>query len=515
MLKRLRQRFQKNDIKSFSIEDLLDQEIKLSGTIPEGFEEVEKYWLEKPFSAAVIAVNKDKGYFYCVLEPEITEDRIDLRKVRQEVLELVPRFTSDDDIKTLFNAFRKLAQENGLDIDKASKIWYYLSRDALRAGRITPMLHDPHIEDISCSGYGKPVFVYHRQYESMPTNVIMGEDELDDFVLAVSQKKGVELSVANPSVDTVLYDGSRIQLTFRDEVSDHGSTFSVRKVKNEPITPISLLNWGTFSHEEMAFLWLCLESNSSILFAGGTAGGKTTAMNAVALFIPPNAKVVSIEDTREVILPHRNWIPGIAGTRADMFSLLKSALRQRPDYIIVGEVRGKEVEVMFQAMSLGHSCLSTIHGGSVEAVLDRITNPPLSVPKVMLNHLDLIAFIGRYHIGKKIVRKCAGIWELSGEDSSEVEAVPVFRWDAKKDAHTKAHMKIVTPHIIDKIAWRRGWARKDVINEIERRTEVLKYLSESGMADSGSFCEIVSRYYFSPEDVLNSLAGTKTADYIP
>ena len=489
--------FKKKKAPDFSLKDL-NKTQQLEGKLPEGFEEVEKYWLEKPFSAALIAVHESKGYYYCILEPSLSDEELALlNQLKKEILEIVPKYVSNDDRTTLFNAFKHVVKEKLIPLETASKLWYYIERDALKAGKITPLLYDPYIEDISCSGYGKPVYVYHSRYESIPTSIVMHEEELDDFVLSVAQKRGIELSVANPMADTTLYDGSRIQITFRSEITDHGSTFTVRKIRKEPITPIALIDWNTFSAEEMAFIWLSLESNSSILFAGGTAGGKTTAMNAAALFIPPNAKIVSIEDTREILLPHKNWIPSIAG-RADMFTLLKAALRQRPDYIIVGEVRGKEVVVMFQAMSLGHTALSTIHGGSARAVIDRITSPPLSVPESMLHNLDLVVFVGRYQRDKKIIRRCAGIWELN----EKIELNPVFEWDAERDIHVKKNPKA----ILEKIAWRRGWSKREVEKEIERRTELLQYLTENGITSLKPFSDIISRYYHSSDAILSEIA---------
>ncbi len=473
----------------FSMKDLIAQRIPLVGEVPEKFEEVERYWLQRPYSAAIIVSNDEKGYFYCVFEP-VADNKV-LESIKMEVLEAVPNFLYEDEEKTLFEAFKHVVSRRMLSVEEASVLWYYLERDILKAGKITPFLHDPEVEDVGCSGYGKPIFVYHSRYENMPTNVVMEEEEVDDFVLTVAQKRGIELSIANPIADTTLHDGSRIQLTFRSEVTDHGSTFSVRKIRRNPITPLQLIKWGTFSAEEIAFLWLCLESNSSMLFAGGTAGGKTTAMNAIALFIPPNAKIVSIEDTREIILLHKNWIPSVARS-ADMFSLLKVALRQRPEYIIVGEVRGKEVEVMFQAMSLGHTCLSTMHGGSAKAVVDRITSPPYSVPKTMLPFLDLIILMGKYSISKKVVRRCAGIWDMGEDPDSKDFLRQIFRWDSSKDAHIQSKLPF------EKIAVRKGLNMKEVEKEFDKRVRLLKHLVESG----ADFIDAVSKYHFSPDAVV-------------
>ena len=189
-------------------------------------------------------------------------------------------------------------------------------------------------------------------------------------------------------VDAAMPDGSRIQMTLGTAVTSHGSTFTIRKFKDVPLTPIDLINWKTFSSENMAYLWLCIENNKSLIFAGGTASGKTSSLNAVSLFMPERAKIVTLEDTRELQLPHPNWIPGVtrdaftADERGaiDMYDLLKAALRQRPEYLLVGEVRGKEALTLFQAMSTGHTTFSTMHADSVASAIHRLENPPISVP---------------------------------------------------------------------------------------------------------------------------------------
>lgn len=283
----------KKEVPDFTMEDLRGVNVKLSADIPEGYREVEHYWLEMPFAAAQILTD-GKGYFYALLEPDLTNKEVEfLQDLKERVLERVPLHASEDDRETLFEAFKEVIltelptkrehkrkrehepeQELKLELETIAKMWYYLERDCIYAGRITPLLKDRFIEDISCSGYNKPVFVYHSLYESIPTNIVMSNEELDDFVLAVAQRRGIEISMANPIADTTLYDGSRVQLTFRSEVTDHGSTFTVRKVKKTPVTPVDLVRWNSFSAEELALLWLCLESNGSMLFVGGTAAGK-------------------------------------------------------------------------------------------------------------------------------------------------------------------------------------------------------------------------------------------------
>ncbi|MFW5977998.1 MAG: type II/IV secretion system ATPase subunit, partial [Halohasta sp.] len=233
---------------------------------------------------------------------------------------------------------------------QVEKLLYYLQRDFLGYERIDPIKHDINVEDISCDGYNSPVFVYHSGYEQIITNIVHGTDELDDFVVKLAQRSGKGVSKRSPQVDATLPDGSRAQLTLGKEVSDHGTNYTIRQFKEVPFTPVDLINWKTFSLDQMAFLWLAIENDKSLIFAGGTASGKTTSLNAVSLFIPSNTKIVSIEDTREVELPQRNWIASVTRPSftesdkgdIDEFDLLEAALRQRPDYIVMGEIRGEE-----------------------------------------------------------------------------------------------------------------------------------------------------------------------------
>lgn len=487
----------KKETPEFTAEDLRGVSLKLSAEIPGGYREVEHYWLDIPFAAAQILMDsRGHFYFYALLEPDLAdEEREIFRNLKERVLERVALRASEDDRKSLFETFKEIVlTEYKLSLETIAKLWYYLERDCIYAGRITPLLKDHFIEDISCSGYGKPVFVYHSQYESIPTSIVMEKDELDDFVMTVVQRKGVEISMANPIADTTLYDGSRVQLTFRSEVTDHGSTFTIRKVKKVPVTPVDLVRWNSFSAEEMALLWLCLQSNGSMLFVGGTAAGKTTAMNATALFIPYHSKVVSIEDTREVMLPHRNWIPSVATDRIDMFALLKAALRQRPEYIIVGEVRGREVEIMFQAMALGHTCLSTFHGSNAEAVINRLMSPPYSVPRAMILNLDLVVVVGSFRREDRIVRRCSGIWLVGSDERGEekgtslegtgLSLTPLFRWDGLRDLHRKMDIS----GLIRRLSERTGRSQEDLLRDLKRRARLIRELAEEG-ADYRRFFE--------------------------
>lgn len=274
------------------------------------------------------------------------------------------------------------------------KYQYYLERDFLNWGKIDALRLDDEIEDISCGGYGHPVFIYHRRYKSMRTNITYAAEELDSAVALFAERGGKQISLADCMADTSLSDGSRLQLTYGKAVSAAGSTFSLRRFRKKPLTPVNLILNGTFTIEEAAYLWYAVETGHSILIIGETAAGKTTTLNALAQFIPPSAKIVSIEDTREIMLYHENWIPNQVPSFSKggitMFDLLRSALRQRPEYLLVGEVRGIETLTMFQAMNTGHTTFSTFHAGDINSAVYRLLNEPLNVPLALLESLDII-----------------------------------------------------------------------------------------------------------------------------
>ncbi len=330
---------------------------------------------------------------------------------------------------------------------QVEKLLYLLKRDFIGYERIDGIKHDINVEDISCDGYNSPVFVYHSEYEQIISNIYHGEDELDDFVVKLAQRSGKGISKRLPQVDATLPDGSRAQLTLGKEVSDHGTNYTIRQFKDVPFTPIDLINWNTFSLDEMAFLWLAIENHKSLIFAGGTASGKTTSLNAVSLFIPSNAKIVSIEDTREVELPQRNWIASVtrpsfnddAQGDVDEFDLLEAALRQRPDYIVMGEIRGEEGRTLFQVMSTGHTTYTTFHADSVDEVLKRFTTDPINVSKTMFTALDLVSIQTQTRVQGTKVRRNKSLTEINHYEAEhdEINVQDVYQWQAETDEFLK------------------------------------------------------------------------------
>ncbi len=481
---------------------------------PEGWEVVEEYWVQKPYSKIVIIQSEDEQ-MYVVVEPTLSAYETEcLNELRDALRDLLEERDVESSIReeVLKDTVDYLIKDMKLDIEAKSyyKILYYLVRDFIHYAKITPLMMDKMLEDISCNGYNKPIFVFHRNYANLETNISFDSDELDAFVITLAQRCGKHISIAEPMVDASMPDGSRIQMTLGREVTDHGSTFTIRKFRDVPITPVDLIAWGTFSSEQMAYLWLCIENKKNLIFAGGTASGKTTSTNAIALFIPRRAKIVTIEDTRELMLPHENWIPAVTRDAfqgeegaIDMYDLLRAALRQRPEYIIVGEVRGREALTLFQAMSTGHTTYSTLHADSVEGAIHRLENPPINVPRSMIVALDIISIQAQVFIGKKRARRNIEIAEIVGLDAKTktLSTTTVFQWNSVKDKHVMIGNSVV----LESIRTIRGWSRKELEEELERRKAVLEFIVEHNIRDYREVANIIHAYQSKPEKVLEKM----------
>jgi flagellar protein FlaI len=450
---------------------------------------VSRYWVEEPFAYLKIAWEGTEGLKYLVTEPAVTsKEKIILHETYARLRDLVIYDASEKDREYKFRPeyVNGIIKEFDPKItDEQLKILnYYLHRDLSGYGPLDPIMRDPDIEDINCNGYNLPVFVFHRKFGSLPTNIVFSTEEITQFVSRLAQKANKQVSLSNPMIDGTLPDGARVQITYSDVVSTKGSSFTIRKFRAEPMTPLDLLRYGTYSPETLAFLWLAIEHRKSLIIAGGTASGKTSTMNAVSLFIPQNAKIVSLEDTREIQLPHRNWlptqtrelsVPGIKGGDIDLFSLLKSCMRQRPEYIIVGEVRGVEAQTLFQAMNTGHATLSTIHAGSVQEAINRLTHDPINVPPVMFTALDLVVVQGIYTVGKTRIRRCLSIHEIEVNAQGEIAPVLLYEWDIRTDSFRKVAQR---SRVLEEIAFFRGWSEEDLERELKRCEEFFLWALE-------------------------------------
>ncbi len=369
------------------------------------------------------------------------------------------------------------------------RILYYLERDFIGYGVIEVPMTDVDVEDISCDGQGIPIYIYHRKYGSIRSNMkFQTAEELDDFVVWLAQRSGKHISVASPVLDATTPDGSRLQATLGKHVTKHGSTFTVRRFRDNPFTPVDLLKFRTMSPEMMAYLWIAIENGQSMMVCGGTASGKTTTLNATLLFIPPQMKIVSIEDTRELNLPHENWVPsltkagfgaknlvsGKAAGEIDMFDLLAAALRQRPQYLMVGEVRGAEAFIVFQAMATGKTCYTTFHAESVSAMVHRMENPPITLPRSLVSALNLVLLQRQVKVGTKMTRRVQSLTEIVGLDPETNELITnsVYSWNPADDTFLYSGHS----YIYERVALMKNLTMKEMEREVRNRVEILDFM---------------------------------------
>lgn len=399
------------------------------------------------------------------------------------------------------------------------KIFYHLFRDFLGYGRIDIVMKDEGIEDISCDGPQAPIFIYHKKYDAIPSNIWFENDqELDSFVVRLAQICGKQISVYSPIVDGKLPDGSRLQTTLSKTVTK-SSTFTIRKFKETPLTPVDLIEFKSLSVDMAAYFWMAIERGASILFCGGTASGKTTALNALSLFIPAQNKIISIEDTREVNLPHKNWIAGTTregfsasdnktGKDIDMFDLIRAALRQRPKVVMVGEVRGKEAYSLFQAMATGHTSYATVHASDIHTLIQRLENPPISLPRALLTSLDIIVFQNAIDIKGKTVRRMTSVTEIVklDPDTNQLIFMEPFRWVSKTDDRFE---NTGASKILNQIRIQNDWSESQMEKELENRKKILNWMLENDLRDYKDFGRIVADYSKYPDKLLEKVKEAK------
>ncbi|MBK9050782.1 MAG: type II/IV secretion system ATPase subunit [Chloroflexi bacterium] len=391
-------------------------------------------------------------------------------------------------------------------LQQLEAIRYRILRDKVGLGPLQPLLLDPYIEDISCSGVGA-IFVEHKIFKSLQTTISFeGMDQLDDFVVWLGEWIKSPVTVRNPIVDAMLPDGSRINIVYGREISKRGSNFTIRKFGGSPTSVLELIEFGTLDYTMAAYLSLMLEDGMNLFVVGATASGKTTTLNALNTFILPDAKIVTIEDTPEVIVPHKNWIREVTrdmgreakGSSVNMFDLLKAALRQRPDRIIIGEIRGEEGRIAFQAMQTGHGVMSTFHAASVEKLIQRLTGDPINIPKTYIDNLNLAVVQAAVKLNnKKMARRILSINEIIGYDpySESFSFLEAFRWNPANDTFEfPGYMNSFL--LEERIALKRGippHKRKMIYTELKRRAKVFERLHKSkGIRGFDDFFQILA-----------------------
>ena len=493
----------------------------VSPRLTDNYELVDQYWIEKGCSLVIIALNKRTNQQeYLLFEPSLSDFEYELLERLYEDLRDVLILSTDDIRKDpqrlLLEKMHGLIDDYGISLERSTifKLQYFLIRNFIGWSRIDPLMKDTNLEDISCDGNRIPLFLYHRKYRNIKTNISFESDVLNSLAITLAQRSGKHISTGSPMIDATLPEGSRLQLTLGTEVTTRGTSFTIRKFREEPFSPVELMEVGTFSAEALVYFWLAIENNKSLIFIGGTASGKTTSLNAVSLFIPPVAKVVSIEDTREITLFHDNWIASVTrealseGSNAiSMFDLLRAAMRQRPEFIIVGEVRGVEAQTLFQAMNTGHTTFSTMHAGSVDAAIHRLESEPLNVPRNMVQALNIISVQALVYHGTERFRRVQEIVEIAGIDPStgNLRVNNVFMYDPVKDRISFTGRS----QIYTDIAEKRGWTREQLDSEIQLRKNLLEEMVKQGVRDYISVATLFHAYYIDPRNVLAHIADLR------
>ncbi len=479
----------------------------------------EVYPIHEPYVyAAIVSEPNTHRIKYELIEPTIIEEEekqlkeikaILVEEIDVNLKEIGTQKKAEEYLKTKINEiikdYRLKIAEEAVD-----KLGYYIIRDFLGYGKIDPLMKDPMIEDISADGVNIPIYVWHRDYESLPTNIIFkNSTELNSFIVRLAYLAKKNVSLAMPILDASLPDGSRIQMTYGNEITRRGSTFTIRRFRVDPLTISDLIALGTLSSEMAAYFWYAIENRASFLVSGGVASGKTTILNCFSMFIKPGLKIVSVEDTAELNLPHENWIPSVArssfghdtkGTGSvTLFDLLRAAVRQRPDYLIVGEVRGEEAYTLFQAMATGHLGMGTIHGESASSVIHRLESEPMNIPRPLLTMINAIPVQLRTEVDGKPVRRTRSVTEIIGLDPKTRELLTheVYRWDARHDSFVYSGHS----HLLEEKMKSKGLNEKEVQDELHQRKTVLDWMVQKGIRKYTDVVSVIREYYDEPSRV--------------
>ncbi|MEM3399382.1 MAG: type II/IV secretion system ATPase subunit [Candidatus Micrarchaeia archaeon] len=514
----------------------IDRLKKETGRIPRFYERLTRELGDEPFVNIIYPAGEhvfvhifiDKHIRrYEVIQPQLTQaERTKYGRILNAILENAPREEVPEDEKelekTLLRLYEKSVKRTRLTFrdwgtkkvyvtdEEYVKFIYQLKRDIIGHALIQPLVDDWNLEDIHVVGTNE-IGVVHKIFGPLITNLKFDNLQyLGEYLRNLSERIGHPVSVARPIADSVLPDGSRINIIYADDISIRGPSFTVRKFAAVPMSIMDLVKLGTISTEMAAYLWICLEYGMNIFFSGETASGKTTFLNACLPMIRPDLKILSAEDTPEVRPPHKIWqrlvtrTTGPEESRVDMFSILKAALRSRPNYIIVGEIRGVEGSVAFQAMQTGHSVLATFHAGSVRRLIQRLVGNPINIPITFMDNLHVVAILQAVYIKGRFQRRCISIEEIEGysEEAGGVITKQMFEWDGSRDEHR--FLGLHNSYILEeKIAPMAGYAEKRMVYiELEKRKRVLDAMYAKKIFDYDSVLKMFVRYY---EEGIDSL----------
>ncbi len=447
---------------------------------------------------------------YIAIQPTLKKSEYELlEKLRDHTFhsivdEELPR-TPDEMRKALAKVSGKLPPRLRRKLNDATlrDMQFLLHQELAEHGLLAPIMKDPWIEDIHGLGT-QNILLIHKVFDMLESNLKFADTtELDHYLVRMGERMGRPVSGSTPIVDGALPNGSRINIVYSDEISRGGSSFTIRKFSETPLAITQLIAWGTMDARLAAYLWLCLENGMSVFVSGETASGKTTSLNAMLPFIKPQSKILTAEDTPEVLPPHANWQQLVTRERADegagqvaMYDLLKAGLRSRPNCIIVGEIRGAEGGVAFQAMQTGHPTMATFHASSVGKLIQRFTSDPINVPIHFMGNLNVALIQMAVHVRGRMLRRVLAVEEIEGYSKRANQAVTrqVFNWDSVRDdiqfmGRNNSYVleNLVAPKM-------RLADQRDIYPILDRRTRILEEMVRREMFDYEEVADVLFNF---------------------
>ncbi len=449
-----------------------------------------------------------------LLLSELRENLVDLAISSDESFQVNEDKLLNDIKNFLFTRLLNNPQNNKVSNEYLDNLARKLFQDLVGYGEIDPLIRDDNLEEIMVIGINKPVFVYHREYGMMKTNITFKDSgELMNLIDSIARQINRRIDQESPILDGRLIDGSRVNATI-PPISADGPSMTIRKFKRDPLTIIDLINSKTISVELAAFFWLCFDGlgvkSANAIISGGTSSGKTTTLNALSSFINPKERIITIEDTLELQIPHEHVIrmetrpPNVENKgELTMNDLVKNSLRQRPDRIIVGEVRGSEAITLFTALNTGHSGFGTLHSNDARETITRLTNEPMSVPNIMISAIDFIIMQNRIYKPDGVsFRRISEVAEVSGIEEGVVQLNKIFEWDPQSDTIKNVG---ITSKTLTEIAKVSGNSLNDMYDEIKNREIVLQHMVNQNIRSIKDVGAVLEMYYLDPQKVLNRI----------
>jgi archaeal flagellar protein FlaI len=478
---------------------------------------IERYAVKEPVVYISIARDEIGSLIYLIEEPNLTQEEAIVYSQLMDILQYelkAPYDSTKTDPKEYFDeqakkVITKYAISMGMTPNVTwNKVYYYITRDMVGFGALDAIMNDPNVEDVSIDGAGKDVYIWHKKFESLKSNLNFATEKgLDDTIIRLVHMSGKHISTAYPIVDATLPGRHRLVATFRKEVSRHGSTVTIRKFREDPFTVIDLLNFKTLNHQMAAYSWLLMEHTVSAIIVGSTASGKTTLLNSLVSLTRPSSKIVTIEETQEINIHHQNWVPLVArlgyGVGAEkigevaLFDLVKASMRMRPDMLIVGEVRGEEAYVLFQAISTGHGGMCTLHADEVESAVQRLTSKPMDVAPIHMKFLDLMYVVRNTSVTDPITKKTQRTRRvLSVTEILDYNKYNrVFEWDPSTDQQVLVKGSFMGSEKLKTISKDTGKSMDELIEDIRRREIILKWLQQHQIRNFKELGRIFEKYH--------------------